>query len=347
MSFYGWTPPATPGTNQPSTPNAGNSPLHDLCIKRAPPQQIRKAALDHHAEIDARNLNHMTPLGEALAIENTEAAAELVALGAAVFIPHAQKHPPFNGVSIAVHYGTPAFLQKVLLEMGGEAYINEKGHIPSHKKALTPLETAILGQKLEQTTLLLARGANPDLLCQESGLCPLHQAVTMNNPRLIRALFSAGANLEKKSRAGASPLHLAIIAGKYDAAKCLLEFGADPNARTSDGKTPLMLAAEGGNTQMTVLLLDHRARPDDISDSDSKETALHIAAGLGHPEVVSALLRGKANPLLTDASHRTAFNRAAAHGRSNMGALQIAERAAEQAYFAKLSHDAWKQRKAP
>ena len=60
----------------------------------------------------------------------------------------------------------------------------------------------------------------------------------------VRALASAGANLDLVDPEGTSALIIAIINGEYDVAKVLLEKGANPNIADIKGMTPLYAAID-------------------------------------------------------------------------------------------------------
>jgi ankyrin repeat protein len=60
----------------------------------------------------------------------------------------------------------------------------------------------------------------------------------------VRALASAGANLDLLDPEGTSALIIAVINGEYGVAKVLLEKGADPNIADIKGMTPLYAAVD-------------------------------------------------------------------------------------------------------
>jgi ankyrin repeat protein len=60
----------------------------------------------------------------------------------------------------------------------------------------------------------------------------------------VRALATAGANLDLVDPEGTSALIIAVINGQYDVAKVLLEKGADPNIGDIKGMTPLYAAVD-------------------------------------------------------------------------------------------------------
>src|SRR6185312_7554172 len=104
----------------------------------------------------------------------------------------------------------------------------------------------------------LAKVPSPD------GFTALHYAAFFGSPDAVRALVSAGADLEARSTnqefaPEATPLHSAAAAGRMDNAEALLEAGANPNARQHGGFTPLMEAEQQGNLDLAELLIRHGA----------------------------------------------------------------------------------------
>lgn len=88
--------------------------------------------------------------------------------------------------------------------------------------------------------------------------CPLHVVVAAGDAlrrasRLSAAIqehLHAGVDIEAADVFGKTPLILAAEVGNTDAVGCLLKSGASPMARTLDGWTALHLAAGNGHTEV-------------------------------------------------------------------------------------------------
>ncbi|PNH06630.1 Ankyrin repeat domain-containing protein [Tetrabaena socialis] len=84
----------------------------------------------------------------------------------------------------------------------------------------------------------------------------------------------------------------------------LLESGVNPNCVDGEGKTPLIKASSCGLSDLVELLLRFGASTGAKTKAWGKaggSTALHVACEGGFPEVVRALLAGKAEVNITDA----------------------------------------------
>lgn len=103
------------------------------------------------------------------------------------------------------------------------------------------------------------------------GVPIIHHAVISNSPALLKALASAGADLNRREKwQGYTPLLRGIAAGMKDATYCLIDLGADLNASArggavsppeEEGRTPLHLAALIHDVQLVQRLLDRGADP--------------------------------------------------------------------------------------
>ncbi|XP_046408906.1 ankyrin repeat domain-containing protein 27-like [Ischnura elegans] len=102
-------------------------------------------------------------------------------------------------------------------------------------------------------------------VCDADGITPLHAAASHGRVEMVKALVSAGASLDLRTRSGAAtPLHLACRRGRVGVARALLEAGADACAADAAGDTALhhccRLAGDSGAVAMVELLLEHNPR---------------------------------------------------------------------------------------
>src|SRR2546421_2562411 len=105
--------------------------------------------------------------------------------------------------------------------------------------------------------LLLDSGADINAVSKNKLVAtPLQGAVVGNRIELARLLIARGAKLSPRGEGGASPLHECAGNGAIEIARLLLDHGADINAKNDEGKTPLAIALEYKQPQMAQLLRD-------------------------------------------------------------------------------------------
>jgi ankyrin repeat protein len=111
---------------------------------------------------------------------------------------------------------------------------------------------------------------------------------------------------DARSPDGFTPLHIAAFAHNADAVRALISAGADVNALATASfaqVTPLGTAATFGTLEIAELLLDHGADPEKTSDHGN--TPLHSAAANGNADLVGLLLARGANTGATTSDGRT------------------------------------------
>jgi 26S proteasome non-ATPase regulatory subunit 10 len=116
--------------------------------------------------------------------------------------------------------------------------------------------------------LLLSKDADPKTPTN-SGVTPLHLAVSKNNLEVCRTLLSRGASARVKDKRGQLALHRAAAAGNVPIVKLLLENKSPINATDMDGMTALHHAISEGNGDVAVELLKAGAETDK-RDSDDR-----------------------------------------------------------------------------
>lgn len=114
------------------------------------------------------------------------------------------------------------------------------------------------------------------------GRTALHIAAWMNHTELVAWLLAQGARLDAVDAQQATPLTRALLAGKEDMALLLLERGA------SAAKGDLVYAARAGLPRATAALLQRGLAVN--SAVPRVGTALSVAAGKGHLEIVQRLV---------------------------------------------------------
>lgn len=161
----------------------------------------------------------------------------------------------------------------------------------------TALHVAVDKSHVAVVDLLLANGANPDIISNQD-LTPLILATAMGDSSLpvVELLIAGKANLSLAPttgpNAGGAPIHVATSKGANAILKRLLAAGT-PAITMPNGNTMLHLAAIGGNLE-TIKILDSTSPSIDVADAKSR-TPLHLAAILGNAAVAEALIARGAN----------------------------------------------------
>ena len=118
----------------------------------------------------------------------------------------------------------------------------------------------------------------------------LSAAIYQEKPKEIDRALAIGANPDKPNIFDESPLLQALEYDKDISFRYLLEKGVNPNGAVYTQDSPLIACAKKNRPDCVDLLL---ARPDLDPNQESLNglTALHIAAEMGHQEVVESLVR--------------------------------------------------------
>ena len=118
---------------------------------------------------------------------------------------------------------------------------------------------------------------------------PLHFAC--GDPKQIRLLIAAGADVNAENALGATPLMFAVREGE-ESVQLLLEQGALPNAKTKSGVTTLEIALEENDANVVQLLVDFGV---DVNQPTSQDTLPMSHAISGHCDEVFDILLHRAN----------------------------------------------------
>ncbi|XP_067004470.2 ankyrin-3 [Anabrus simplex] len=170
----------------------------------------------------------------------------------------------------------------------------------------TELHDAVRRRDVEMVERLLRDGADPDEPdWSGSGDAPILQAAAMGSVEIVRALCSAGCDVNTRTARGESALHLAISSrrptytGLVDA---LLDAGCDANIQENlQGHTALHAMARHMTPHPPLDTFSHLARCTDVNLRDHRQrTALHrlVGAGVTHLEPYKVLLSAGADPSL-------------------------------------------------
>lgn len=142
---------------------------------------------------------------------------------------------------------------------------------------------------------------------------PLCVAVAVGKIDDVDLLLSQGEDPNQKGPMGHSPL---IMATDHDyplIAERLLKAGADPDQRDSLGWSPLHHAVKTQHATLDLITILVRYRADPNVTDNHLRTPLHRAAQFGHVDAVRLLLRLGADPNAKDENGWTPLDRGAAH----------------------------------
>ena len=153
---------------------------------------------------------------------------------------------------------------------------------------------AVRQEDPDRLRTLAAEGHSLDSPGTFDGYTPLHIAAVKGALPLVEQLLALGATPDPASVTGATPLVAGIVHGAgTPVLDRLIAAGADPSVTNQDGFGILHAAAEVGRPELVPWALGHGAELE--GRTGRVQTALHIAAGLGHVEVVQALLAAGAD----------------------------------------------------
>ncbi|MEZ0262463.1 MAG: ankyrin repeat domain-containing protein [Alphaproteobacteria bacterium] len=245
-------------------------------------------------DIDEMDAASWTPLLQAVATGNRDIVAALIDGGARVNAPEPSMGHTPLSRAVSGWYGGKPAMVSLLLSRGADPNI-----LP-----INPGEGPLLSaaEKGYETIMLMLLGKGAAIEQEDTwGKTAIHVAAEHGQAAIIRILAEHGAELDKL---GALALSKAISAHSREAFDALIECGANPLAPLRGRKTLLMVAAETGVTGVMPVLVE-KGVDLDCADENGK-TALMLAAEAGISESVRKLLALGANPALTTPDGKTA-----------------------------------------
>jgi ankyrin repeat protein len=183
---------------------------------------------------------------------------------------------------------------KMLLALGANPNV-------TNERGETPLHWSANRGRVEMIELLLSSGA--DVNAVSSGRTPLDVAAVEGDIRIAEILAEAGAELNAKDEFGMTPLHWAAQGGHDEVAAFLVSKGADMDAKNREGWTPLYQAILAENTDLALWLVEQGA--DVNAASQNGMTPLHVAAMDGDSRIAMALFVAGADTGARDLKGRT------------------------------------------
>ena len=156
------------------------------------------------------------------------------------------------------------------------------------KNGSTALHNAAFNDYSDVASLLLLAHADTTIK-NTAGMTALQKAMERDGSKVVQAFMKHGTSLDLDAL-----LRYAALKNRTDDVEILVKRGADIAARESEtGESALHVAAKSGHAEVVELLLNKNA-PKEATD-DSGQTPLHVAVLEGHVNVVELLLARKAN----------------------------------------------------
>lgn len=210
---------------------------------------------------------------------------------------------------------------RLLLEAAGDVNARDIG------SGRTALMMAAAVGSAEIVAALLERRANVNIVARSTGKTALVEAVEGGHWAVARALIGSGAALDIQRYDGRTALILAAEAGRAEEVQLMVARRASPNLRGDDGRSALAVALQGARWAAARALAAAPGLDLEARQSVDGQTALMLAAALGHCEGVELLLECRASTETASASGDTAL--AVAAGGSRWHAVHcLAERGA-------------------
>ena len=183
----------------------------------------------------------------------------------------------------------------------------------------TPLHYAVYQGHLESVHALLRLGGRRamTMIAGDAGT-PLHVAVRRGNKDIVSLLLSEGCPMNMTIQKGLTALHIAASTGQVDIIEILVRRGLDVNIQDDRGCTPLHLAASENQLESACTLIGLDGRRSMTVRADGLGTPLHQAAGKGHKDMVSLLLKEGCPIDVTDGKGISAAHFAAERGETDI-----------------------------
>ena len=289
--------------------SCGNSALHLACLNQD--EEAVELLLRFNTNVNAQNLERITPLHMAAATGNVNIVASLIEAGADISI--SVDSSGCTALHDACNNGS-AEVARILIEHGADLDAkNEYDNTPLHRccsnghteaamllidrgakvdaqgvNARYPLHYAAANGHVEIMKCLLDKGADLNVF-DSRNFAPLHRACNDGHEAAAEFLIDQGVDLNAISQEGSTVLHIACRSSLVNIVKILLNRNVDVNAKDKWGKTPLHVACDNHKMEIVVNLVENGA---DIHAKDARQsTPLHVACSCGDMEVATFLVR--------------------------------------------------------
>jgi ankyrin repeat protein len=251
-----------------------------------------RVLLENGAQVNRQTVSGLTPLFFALKSGRPDAPVALVEAGADA------NHVAPDGTStvqLAMYQKDYGFAAR-MIQRGADVHAFDRN-------GNTLLHASVLADQPSLVSLLLARGANPNLLTgasrvklryevnyrsdayEEVPKPPLLLAAEKGSASVMRLLAEGGADVKYRLADGTNIVLAAAMSGKLSALELALQWLPDPNTTDARGQTALHLLLQGdGSTEtqaMMRLIADKGGRIDitDRGGHTAADAARHAQSG--------------------------------------------------------------------
>ena len=206
------------------------------------------------------------------------------------------------------------------LERGGDPNASPG---PDQRDQRSALMVAVTLPDPRLLRALIAKGADVNKL--HGGITPLVAATRdsyQGRAEAVTTLLANGADARITDCSGNTPLHHAARCADPIVAALLLDAAADVNAVSTDGSTALGIACANANWNVAAFLVEHGAKP----DIDHAQPALWLAAAIADDDAtgVKMLVKQRANVNVRAALDRTPLMAAALVGHARIAETLLA-----------------------
>ncbi|EGX45684.1 hypothetical protein AOL_s00159g4 [Orbilia oligospora ATCC 24927] len=258
-------------------------------------------------EVDARKQGGRTPLSYAAAEGHDEIIDMLLERGAGLDSQDVLGRTP---LSYAAERGHTTAVE-LLLRRNARPW--------SAHDSRTPLSHAAANGHAPVVELLLNC---PEYKQEGIGQVTLYHAVMNGHRAVVELLLGKGVKVNAEfNYESRSMIWNAIKRGYNAVVKLLLENGANPELKVGD-RTMLLFATEVGQEMVVKMLLEKGARLGSKSDAVG-QTALSVAAIMGHQTILTLLLEGGAELESEDTCGRTPLSYAAFKGQEAIAKILL------------------------
>ncbi len=229
-------------------------------------------------------------------------------------LPAGISRAELDATLLCAAYSAQISLALAALERGGDPNASPG---PDQRDQRSALMIAVTLPDPRLLRALIAKGADVNRL--HGGITPLIAATRdsyQGRPEAVTTLLANGADARIADPSGNTPLHHAARCAEPIVAALLLDAAADVNAVSAEGTTALGIACGNANWTVASFLLEHGAKP----DIERAQPALLFAAGIANddPAGVKLLLKHRANVNVRAALERTPLMAAALAGHSGI-----------------------------